>query len=207
MNPRIKQLTAAFHQNKIDAFLVTKDINMTYLTGFPACESWLLVGLHRAYYVTDFRYVHEARKGLKGINVKRYTHSMVETLVEVIKSMRVKRIGIDARHLTLFQYRMLERWCPKGIRLVTVNNLVEDLRAVKDKNEVKKVKKALGIHKQAHQFIKRNIKPNMTERELFLRLERFVKSKEAGFAFDPIIASGSNSCYPHAKITERKILL
>ena len=205
MKSRIKQLTAAFHQHKIDAFLVTKDINITYLTDFPACESWLLVGPRRACYITDFRYVHEAREGLMGINVRCYTNSMVETLIEVIRTMRVKRIGIDTRHLTLSQYRMLERWTPKGIRLIKADDLVEDLRAVKDKNEIQKVKKALRIHKQAHQFIKRNIKPNMKERELLLRLERFVKSKGANFAFDPIIASGPNSCYPHAKVTERKI--
>ena len=204
-NVKIKQLTSAFHQQKIDAFLVTKDINITYLTGFPACESWLLVGARRACYMTDFRYVDEARRGLYGIAVKRATSSMVETLIEVIRTMRAKRIGIDTRHLTLFQYRMLERSCPKGIRLVKADNLVENLRAVKDKKEIRKIKQALGIHKQAHQFIKRNIKPNITESALLLKLERFVKSEGATFAFDPIIASGPNSCYPHAKVTDRKV--
>jgi Xaa-Pro aminopeptidase len=89
--------------------------------------------------------------------------------------------------------------------LVRADNLIEHLRAVKDKNEIRKIKKALGIHKQAHQFIKRNIKPNISEHELFLRLDRFVKSKGASFAFDPIIASGPNSCYPHARVTKRKL--
>ena len=207
MKPRIKQLIAAFHQRKIDAFLVTKDINITYLTGFPACESWLLVARRRACYITDSRYAHESREGLKGkgIAVKCYTNSMNETLIEVARAMRVVRIGIDTRHLTLSQYRMLERLCPKGIRLVKADNLIEDLRAVKDKNEVKKIKTALRIHKQAHQFVKRNIKPGMKESELLFKLERFVKSRGANFAFDPIIASGPNSCRPHAKVTERKI--
>lgn len=205
MNSRIKKLTKAFQQHKIDAFLVTKDINITYLTGFNACESWLFVGPRRTCYITDFRYMYEARAGLKGISVKRYRNSIYETLLDVAQSMKVKRIGIDTRHLTLSQYQSFQRKIPKGIRLVKADNLVEDLRIVKDKAEIKKVKKALEVHKQAHVFIKKNIKPNITERELLLKLERFVKTKGADFSFDPIIASGANSSYPHAKVTNRKI--
>ncbi|MCK5083233.1 MAG: aminopeptidase P family N-terminal domain-containing protein, partial [Candidatus Omnitrophica bacterium] len=111
MNAKIKQLTRAFPRRKIDAFLVTKDINITYLTGFPACESWLLAAPRCASYITDFRYVHEAREGLKGkgVRVKRYTDSIYATLAEAIAAARIKRIGIDTRHLSLAQYRMLER--------------------------------------------------------------------------------------------------
>ncbi len=207
MNAKIKQLTRAFPRRKIDAFLVTKDINITYLTGFPACESWLLAAPRCASYITDFRYVHEAREGLKGkgVRVKRYTDSIYATLAEAIAAARIKRIGIDTRHLSLAQYRMLERRIPKGARLIKADDLVEEMRAVKDKGEVKKVKKALAIHKQAHLFLKKNIKPNIKESELLVKLERFVRSKGALFAFDPIIASGPNSCYPHAKVTGRKL--
>ncbi|MBN1869896.1 MAG: aminopeptidase P family protein [Candidatus Omnitrophica bacterium] len=205
MSTRIKQLAAAFRQRKIDAFLVTKDVNITYLTGFCACESWLLVTLSRTSYITDSRFVQEAREGLKGIDVKCTKESMVKTLAEEIEKGGVKRIGIDTRNLTLFQYRMLRRNCPKGVRLVKADNLVEELRAVKDRKEIQKIRNALGVHKLAHQFIKRNIRPNIKENELLFQLERFVKSKNASFAFDPIIASGPNSCYPHAKVTERRI--
>ena len=37
------------------------------------------------------------------------------------------------------------------------------------------------------------------------KLENFIKIKKVQFSFPPIIASGSNSCYPHAKVTDRKI--
>lgn len=205
MNSRIKKLKAVFHQHKIDALLVTKDVNITYLTGFPACESWLLVGPRSTYYITDFRYLLEAQKGLNNIRVQPYTKSVYEALFKIIGRMNIQRIGIDEQHLLLSQYRMLMRQCPKGIRLVKANNLVEHFREIKDAYEIKKVKKALRIHKQAHAFLKRIIKPNMSEKEALLRLENFVKSKGARFSFDPIIASGPNSCYPHAKITGRKI--
>ena len=207
MNAKVKQLTCSFPQRKIDALLVTKDINITYLTGFPACESWLFVTPRRTIYITDFRYVQEAREGLKGkgVRVKLFTKSIYETLGEEMRAARVKKVGIDTPSLTLFQYRMLERRIPKGVRLIKADALIEEMRAVKDKNEIKKVKKALAVHKQAHLFLKKNIKPNIKESDLLVKLERFVRAKGAGFAFDTIVASGPNSCYPHAKVTGRKL--
>ena len=207
MTSRLKKLTAVFDQRKIDALLVIKDANIIYLTGFPACESWLLVSSNRTTYITDFRYILAARKGLKGtgVRVEQYTQSMAETFFKLIGAMRLKRIGISAHDLTLAQYRILERQCPKGVRLVTSNNLVEHFRAVKDADEIKRIKGALKVHKQAHQYLKRIVKPGTSEKELLLKLEHFVKSRNAGFSFDPIIASGLNSCYPHAGVTRRKI--
>ena len=155
MNKRIKQFRASFAQNKIHAFLITNDINIEYLTGFPASESWCLIGSRTACYITDFRYIHEARQGLKGIRVKRYIKSIYETAFTLIKEMRAKRVGIDTRHLTMSQYQMLESACPKGVRLVKADGLVEKLREVKDNGEIRKIKKALKVHKQAHQFLKR----------------------------------------------------
>jgi len=49
------------------------------------------------------------------------------------------------------------------------------------------------------------IKPGVSEKEVFYRLEKHVRAKDCGFSFEPIIASGVNSCSPHAKITDRKI--
>jgi len=204
---RIKQLRSAFARQNIDAFVVQKDINITYLTGFPASESWLLIGPRTTSYITDFRYILEARKGLKGISIKQYTKSPYETLFALAKEQNIKRIGIDECHLTLSQYKILKNKCPKGVKLVKADNCVEDLRAIKDATEVTRVRKALRIHKQAHQFLKRIVKPKISEREVFLKLEKFVKSKGVGFSFDPIVASGPNSCYPHAKVTDRKIRL
>ena len=49
------------------------------------------------------------------------------------------------------------------------------------------------------------IKPGFTEKQILVRLERYVKSNGASFSFKPIIASGPNSSFPHARITDRKI--
>ncbi|OGX38776.1 MAG: hypothetical protein A3G91_03695 [Omnitrophica WOR_2 bacterium RIFCSPLOWO2_12_FULL_50_9] len=190
----------------IDALLVTKDVNIAYLTRFPASESWLLVSPRKTIYITDSRYILEAQKNLKeGITVRRYTASMAETLSSTVQEMGVRRIGFDSEHITLSQYKSLKRKCPRSLRFIQADHLVENLREVKEPREIQKIRQALCVHRQAHQFLRKNLRAGLTEKEVFLRLERFVKSRGVKFSFEPIIASGPHSSYPHARLTGRKI--
>ena len=205
MNSRIKQLISTFPARRIDAFLVTQDTNIAYLARFPASESWLLVGKRKIFYITDFRYILEARKGLRGIGVVRYIKSRSETLFQTARRQDIRRLGFDPDHITLAQYRAFSKQCPSSIELVAVPHPVETLRETKDATEVKYIRQALVIHKQAYHLVKRLIRPDVTEQDILSRLENFVKGKGAGFSFPPIVASGLNSCYPHAKVTGRKL--
>lgn len=205
MNARIKQLAAVFKHHKIDAFLVTKSINITYLSGFPAAESWLLVTPLKSFYITDFRYLAEAKRGLPGISIRCYAKSLAATLFDIVRAGRLKRIGFDADHVTLAQYQDLRRQCPHGRALVRTRHLVEDLREVKDKKEIQKIRRALGLHRRALQILKKIVRPGRSEREIVYKLEQFVKAAGADFSFPPIVASGPHSSFPHAKITGRRI--
>lgn len=205
MNPRVKKLRLSFDPVGIDAFLVTKDINISYLTGFPASESWLLVCRKNVFYLTDFRYVLEAKKGLKGVAVIQYQKSIYEAFAQITRRLGVRRVGIDARHLSLFQFESLKKKSPSSLSLVRTDQLVERLRELKESQEVKKILQSLAVHKQMHLFLKKILKSGLSENEILMRLEEFIRMKGVKFSFDPIVAGGTNSCYPHAKVTRRKI--
>src|SRR5438067_1099953 len=99
MNYRLKRLFEELpHHSNIDALLITQDVNIQYLTGFPAHESWLLAMDHKVIYITDFRYIEEAKQGLKGIAlVKQHTQCLSATLFDLVKKYRIKRLGFDER--------------------------------------------------------------------------------------------------------------
>ena len=109
LNPRIKKFISLLQDNKIDAYLVTNDGNIKYLTEFPASESWLFVTSKRIFYITDSRYILEAQKGLRGIIVQRYTTSIFATFFKLIQRMNVKKVGLDERHISLAQYKNFRR--------------------------------------------------------------------------------------------------
>ena len=205
MNSRLKKLVSNFSAHSIDALLVTKDVNLTYLTHFPAAESWLLVSLKRSIYLTDARYVLEAKKRLKGIAVHCYTTSMLEDFFALAKDLGLKRIGFDPNHLTVAQFELIQKKCPDGISLVKANHLVEHLREVKDAEELALMKGALAMHQEALRFIKPKIRPGATEKDIDFSLKKWVLERQVGFSFNSIIASGPNSCLPHAKPTGRVI--
>lgn len=205
MNRRMQQFVQQLKHHRLDGYFTSNDTNITYLTEFGASESWLLVSPKAAFYITDFRYILEAKKGLKDVKVVQYTQSLFATLFDQAKAAGIKRLGFDSRHISLFTFQQLKKLCPKGIELVAVNQLIEDLRAVKEKKEVDLIRAALKLHHQALVLLKRLIRPGVTEREVFLKLEQFVKARGADFSFDPIIAGGPNSCYPHARVTDRRL--
>lgn len=203
MSTRIRKLIGSFQEYNIDAFLVTKDINIQYLTRFPASESWMLVSPQGSFYITDFRYVLEAKEGLRGVKIHQYTKSIYPAVAELARRLQLKKIGFDSRHLNVSQYENLEK-SAADLKFIKADHLVERLREIKDAGEIQKIRQALKIHGQALRFLKKIIKPGTSEKKVFQRLEDFVRERGVGFSFSPIIASGPNSCYPHAKITDRK---
>ncbi|MBI4309069.1 MAG: aminopeptidase P family protein [Candidatus Omnitrophica bacterium] len=206
MTSRIKKLIAEFPRHKnIDALLITNDTNIRYLTQFNACESWLLVTKSKAFYITDFRYVLEAREGLKGVSVKQYTQTPCATLFELCKYYKVKRLGFDEKHTSVCLFRKLKEFCPRRTKLLPATGLVELLREIKEAGEISQIRQCLDLHFKAIHFLRKVVKPGLNERQILDKLEGFVKSRKAGFSFPPIIASGPNSCYPHAKVTDRLV--
>lgn len=204
-NPRIQKLTSQFSSLGIDAFLATKDINITYLTGFNASESWLLVTPKESFYITDFRYILEAEQGLKGITIKKHDGSMIQAAFELAKDLGLKKIGFDDRHVSLAAFKQFQKNCPKGIGLIELCDVVESIREIKEEKEVDAIKDCLKLHHRAIKFLRGVIKPGLTEEVVLGKLEAYVKERRAGFSFPSIIASGPNSCFPHAHVSRRKI--
>ncbi len=205
MNSRIKKLQEQLAVRKIDGLLVTDDINVSYLSRINASESWLLVTPNKTFYITDFRYIHEVRKSLRRIQAIQYAVSIFDTVFELAAKHSVKTLGYDECHWTLSRFKGLKQRCPKSVKLVAANQLVESLREIKETTELNLVRAGLDIHQQALKYIKKFIKPGVSEVEILKRLEGFTRLRDVGFSFPPIVASGPNSSYPHAHVSPRKI--
>jgi Xaa-Pro aminopeptidase len=205
VNPRIQKLTHQFAELGVDAFLVTKDVNVTYLTEFNASESWLLVTPKKSFYITDFRYILEAQKGLKGVEIKQYDRSMFKAVFELMADLKLKRLGFDDRHISLSAFKQFKKECPQGIELIELSDVVEKLREIKERREIDAIRGCLKLHHKAIKFLRSTIRPGLTEEDVLVKLEAYVKKAGAGFSFPSIIASGPNSCFPHAHVSRRKI--
>lgn len=205
MKDPAQKLRLAFSQHAVDAFLVTDDANMAYLTGYPCQESWLLVSRCHAFYLTDSRYSLDAKRHLKGIDVIECKKGIFDAVAELARKEKIRLLGFDERHLVVASFRKLKKALRSGPKLVGTQGVVEKLRVVKRRDEVCKMQKALCFHRKCYQYLEKIIRPGRTERQVFEKLERFVRDHHKSFSFPPIIASGPNSCLPHARISDRKI--
>ena len=111
-------------------------------------------------------------------------------------------LGIEDS-LALGEFRALEAAlveAPAEVpRLHETSRFVLDLRAVKEPSEVARLRAAQAVTDAAFAHIVAFMRPGMTEREVQIELEDFMRRHGAeGLAFSSIVAAGPNGASPHA---------
>ncbi|HOY10720.1 MAG TPA: M24 family metallopeptidase [Candidatus Omnitrophota bacterium] len=205
MRSRVSSFQSCLDSYHIDAYLVTHHAQVSYLTGVLCEDSWLLVTSRRAYFLTDARYYDEMGAKLHGVQMV-LCRALVKDACRLIQRRRLKRVGFDERHISHFVFKQLAAGMDPGVSLVAKNRAVDVMREQKDAEEVAAIRACLVLNKQLFRVVGRTLAPGISEYEILARMERFVKLKKVSFSFPPIVASGPHSAYPHARVTERRLL-
>lgn len=198
MKTRIERLRAGFEKQYIDAFLVTDKTNLRYLTGFDLeqGDGGLLVTNTDAVIITDSRYQEALREFKSDEVVATITQDYWGDLNKICKGMKVSVLGFE----DTLSYRTFERLDDlMEAAIVPFDRVVEKMRRVKDAGEVEKLRKATQLHDRGYNYLLSIAHPGMSERELALELDYWMKKNGASRAsFPTILASGPNSAKPHA---------
>jgi Xaa-Pro aminopeptidase len=184
---------------ELDSLLISNHFNITYLTGFRSAEG-LLILTHTGemFYFTNFLYQEEAKK-LDFWKVIVDNGNIFELVTAYIKKLRLKRVGFEAKDLPFLEYRKIKsELSEEKIDFVPTIDVIEKIREIKDKKELSLIKKSIKISEEAFGFIKEIYEGVMTEKDLSIEVEKFLKLKgDNDIAFSPIVASGKNSALPH----------
>ena len=216
--PRLTQLRAACADADIRTFFVRDTSNITWLTAFDnvfddESAHALLVTPHDAVLHTDSRYSEAARaaaasEGVIAVDDTRITHAAF--VANAFAARHAQQPAVEADEvvlgiedsMTLAGYRALEDAfadAPARPRLRETSDFILDLRAVKDSNEIARMKAAQAITDAAFAHIIEYMCPGMTERAVQIELEDFMLRYGAeGLAFSSIVATGANGASPHA---------
>ena len=108
-------------------------------------------------------------------------------------------LSFEESKLSYSDYVSLGKVCRKAkVKVSAKKGLVDDLRLIKDAHEIRLMKKAAELGYKAYQYIRKKLKPGVTEIELAKLLEIYcLKEGATGMSFEPIIAFGKNSALPH----------
>jgi Xaa-Pro aminopeptidase len=126
-------------------------------------------------------------------------------MAKELKSLRSPRVAIQEDYLDVATYRRLKTLAP-AVHVVLSKGLVERLVEAKEPAEIRSIRAAAQISGQAFEHVLRQIRPGTTELEISAEIS-FLHKRLGGEAdaFEPIVASGRRSSFPHARATSRKI--
>lgn len=98
-------------------------------------------------------------------------------------------------------------WCQQKYPLHNYERLatiMHRLRSVKSKGEIDLMQKACDITEQAFRRVLKFVKPGVKEYEIEAEyVHDFLRNGSRGFAYEPIIASGANSCVLHYIVNDQ----
>jgi Xaa-Pro aminopeptidase len=202
MRGRAERLTDAIEAAGIDVLLVTDLVNVGYLTGYSGSNGIAVIGPRTRTFVTDFRYVEQAADEVHpSFERLRASLDLLDSLSEALPDGAL-RLGFEEAHMSVRQHRRLRELLPGRVELVGTAGIVEGLRAVKEPEEIERIRAATVLADAAFERLIRDGLVGRTERELAIALEYDMRERGAEPGFETIVAAGPHGALPHAQPRE-----
>ncbi|MGC8880037.1 MAG: M24 family metallopeptidase [Anaerolineae bacterium] len=205
---RLRDLRQLMHAHGLAALLISEPHNRRYLSGFTGSAGVLLITHERQGIATDFRYYTQVRQQCPDWELFQVGRDFEGQLASLLRELGVQgsTVGYEAAHVSVETWRRWSAAVGSTATLVETVGLVEQLRQVKDEDELAAMRRAIAIAEQAWSQLLEVLRPGMCEREVAWQLESSMRTLGAeAVAFPLIVASGPNGALPHAAPSERPI--
>ena len=205
---RIQTTRAKMSESGLPALFINNIDNVRWISNFTGSHGFVLLKPDSALFVTDSRYTEQAKKECVGFEILQLKTSAPEETTAVLEKAAVSKIGFESAHLSVHLFNTYREKLPPSIELVPTNRLVDDLRLVKDSEEIAAIEAACGIADRTFSHILPFLKPGAIERDVMLEMEWYIRKEcRADVAFDTIVASGARSALPHGRASEKAMEL
>ncbi|WP_410654857.1 M24 family metallopeptidase [Amycolatopsis sp. lyj-112] len=191
----------------VDALLVTDLLNIRYLTGFTGSNAALLVhgsGDDKTIFCTDGRYTVQSETEVPDLErvLDRASAAKLADLA-ASKTREFGKTGFESQHVSVEQHEDLKVRFDR-VDLVRTPGLVEQLRLVKDEQEIEALRQACAAADRALEDLVSagGLRPGRTELDVARDLEnRMFGHGSTAPSFDSIVAAGAHSAIPHHRPT------
>jgi len=203
---KIRELVKELGSKNIDsAILINKessyDSNVAYFSEINANGSCLLVKNDAMIFVPPLEYEMASKRC--GFKVKNSGNKRLAiVLKEYVK--KSKRIGVNFSAISLKRFYELKNDF-KDKRFYDISEICRNIRMIKNKEEVKRIKKACKITDSVFELYLKNHKKLKNERDIVNFIRNTLSEFGAESSFKPIIASSRNASMPHYEICSSRI--
>ncbi len=202
---RLDKLRKAMQQNGLNGVFIYSKENRRYLSGFTGSTGYIIVSSSRAAFITDFRYIDQAQEQCKGYEIIKHEGALNDVINKTIAELGITKLGIEDSFMTVSFYETLKNDLI-DVELAPIKDIIENIRLIKDEYEVECIAKAAEYGDMAFDHIIKYIKPGVTEKQVELELDYYIKKISGNpMSFNAIVVSGIRSSLPHGGPSEKVI--
>ena len=198
---QIKRLQNIMAERNIEGILVSSNINQRYVSNFDFQDGYVLVLKNKAYVLTDFRYIEaaQAELDLNDFEVVTPKGGHLRAVADLAEKNGVKTLLVEEGALSLAEFSYFEKAAENRVTYAQgASAIFDDMRIAKTESELEKMAEAQRITDAAFLHIINVLRPDMTEIEVALELEFFMRKNGAErISFETIAVSGAASSMPH----------
>ncbi len=203
---RRSKLTHLIRKAGVGALLITNPRNVTYLTGFTGEDSYLLIGSGRLQLFSDSRFETQLRDECPDIpaEIRTARTLMPDFLATLLPKFSLTNVGIESSSMVVSVRDLLAEKL-KPVELVAQPGLTEELRMIKDADEIAELRAAVRQAERGFDLMRSSLVVDQTERQAAHDLEHGMRRFGAlRAAFEPIIAVGDRAALPHYRAGLRR---
>ncbi len=206
MTDRISKLLEKVNSDSsFQAALITSYQNRFYFFGMRSSDGTAIITRDKAYFIIDSRYHEKASMTVKNAEVI-LQDKLFDQINEILADSGVEKVWVEQSMSIGTLNSMRKRIKAEIVEDNPLTDMISRLRAVKDEDEVKLIRRAQEITEMGFDYILTQLRPGVSEKEMQLELETYMKKHGAdGLSFDTILISGSNTSMPHGVPTDKLI--
>lgn len=210
---RIEAVQQRMQAHGIDAYLILTHDDYIYLFGEDRYQPRGIIPAHGDPIIVCFAGEEAELKKSLGVSKVRIFGSVGQQIKDVVETMREIcgnkeniKIGVQMGFFTpAFLLNMFQRANPK-VQVTDIAPVMDDLRLIKDSNELALITKAAEIASAGMEAAKRTIRVGITENEVGAEIEYAMrKAGGHGTATPVFVNSGIRSGWLHGMVTDKKI--
>jgi len=201
MRGRGERLERLLNEGELDRFLVTDLTNVRYLTGFTGTNGVCVCGPGVRLFLTDFRYTERAAAEVEGWESETLAGDWLKGIAERLEG----RVGFEDDEMSVRLLGKLKEKLGEGTELIAAGGKVEQLRRVKDDEELAAIEEASKLADEVWHWTLEQGLAGRRERDVARAAEARIRELGADPSFPAIVAAGPNGALPHAEPGEREI--
>lgn len=180
-------------KHHLDGYLISDLVDIQYLLNVKVSSGFLLVTPSQMLFFVDSRYFD----ALQHLEIE-VVLSRIEPDPLYEKLKQLKKVGFDQK-ISYLEYAKFAKYT----EMVPFSSFVSPLRSIKTQEEIQSLTSAAKLCQQGFDFAITQLKEGVTEKQIAQAVEIFwLQHQGEGLAFEPIVAFGQNSAYPHHRASE-----